>query len=423
MSSANREKILSKLKKQITINYSPELYLLGPKKKGMNPCRLLWHLDVLFLPGELSVDMLKGYLKPCLDKDIALIFDQKVIDLNPCVRAVIHQLFEVACEWPVSRPEPTSYEIEDASREIRKFSPNLVVSVGGGSTIDFAKGISHLVPEIRSLPNLFESPGKFSTALPHVAFPTTSGPGTEISPAMIYRRPDGRKMAIVDERLIPEKVIISTDLLVSLPPFETACCVFDGICHCVEILLNPSCPYIAQELATVALSVFLSELMNCQMEHKNIFYRLKIAEASLLSSLALRITGAGVSHIISGPISRLIEVPHGVLVSSILLPFLWHFVSNKHEKRLVYLAEKFGYEKVQDFVESLFSLFQDTVLKWIDPIKNQIDTKTRKNWALEALSSPRLVNLQWNLDLNEVLFLLDQSIAMLQTRKIAANGF
>lgn len=241
------------------------------------------------------------------------------------------RVIDVGGHWPD--------EVERLGPETR--TVERIVAIGGGAVIDAGKLLTK--GDGGSLPGTTKTLGKGERALPLSVLPTTAGSGAEVSPAAVYASKSGRKLAIVDDRLVPDEVIVVPELLRSLP-VETACpSLLDGMVHCCEILLNPVSPQIAQIWAESAAGVFVECLSEIRESARRPCLSRDSVEsalaASITSGLALRFTNAGFPHALAGPASR-INCPHGVLTSIALLCIARSENSPEQQERYYRIARK-----------------------------------------------------------------------------------
>jgi len=251
-----------------------------------------------------------------------VVHDPTVSALHPEIRTSLLELFGRVTFEAITETEPSASAVEATADAVAAAEPEVVISVGGGSTIDTAKGACFLTLSRDHLPTTFQSPGTFQRVLPHVTIPTTAGPGAEASPAMVYTTTQRSKTTLVDDRLIPRTIVVVPELATTLPPFETACCVFDGIAHSLEGLWQPSPPALGCMLARSSVHSFMSALPQVLREPSDRSVREALAVASVVSATGLRLTGVGAPHALAGQLGRLVDYPHGGLVAASLLAVL-----------------------------------------------------------------------------------------------------
>ncbi len=293
----------------------------------------------------------------------AIVCDSNVDRLHPSLRQTLTETCDCVFFETVPDHEPKAASIQDLAFRAMRANPKAVVSVGGGSTIDTGKGLCAIGSKDYILPKCFQSPGRFENAMTHVVVVTTSGPGAEASPAMVYGFDSEARTAVVDDRLIPKTVVVLPPLLASLPRFNTACCVLDGIVHSFESLVSGLNRHFAHPLAIAALRVFLEGLPKVLEKPGDLDLREQLAVASILSSTGLRATGAGAAHTLGATLALMIDCPHGALVAACLLTLLRKDVECSDAcVRLNAIARDLGFDRFAEILNLLDKIFQKHVL-------------------------------------------------------------
>jgi alcohol dehydrogenase class IV len=374
--------------------------------------------DIHFFETDLVFDTIEEEL---LGKPVVLVYDRNVLKAHPMLEHTLSKAFRIVAKRPLREVEPLADGIEESADAARAAGSELVISVGGGSTIDTAKGVALLVPSARQLPEDFQTPGDFDTALSHIAIPTTAGPGAEVSPAMVYRTNRGCKTAVVDSRLIPHSVIIFPQLATSLPPFETTCCLFDGICHSIESWLAPRSSYLAKSFAVGALRAFIEDLPRAVARPANKTIRARLALASVISSLGLQSTNSGAAHALSNVVPPTAKVPHGALVSAMLLALLSDDLSTAEPPYpFVHLATALNYRTFEALLEHLLLLYQVHMLGGIVDLSIRTDLGSITSRLENTLKDARLTNHPASIDSERALRVCTAAIRLLQSRSIDA---
>lgn len=197
-------------------------------------------------------------------------------------------------------PDPTVELAAEGTAKLRAFHPELLVALGGGSTMDLAKTMAWFSKE----KCLF------------VAIPTTSGSGSEVTDFAVLTH-EKVKYPLVDPVLRPDVAILDSDLLQQLPKGLIAETGFDVLSHAVEAYVAKNSGTISDLLAREAFSSAYASLPASYAGNQDV--RLKIHKASTLAGLSFTQAGLGLCHAISHAVGGLYHVPHGRL-NAILLP-------------------------------------------------------------------------------------------------------
>ena len=223
----------------------------------------------------------------------------------------------------VSR-EPTVAMVDAGAKLARDVKPKLVVSVGGGSVIDCAKTIAALAVNEGSVEDYLEGVGRglpvANTPLPHIAIPTVSGTGAEMTKnAVIVSLEKGYKKSMRADGMIPTIALIDPLLTVTVPPPITATGGMDAITQlfepCVTLKRRPETTMLALE----GLRIARMALVKCYEEGGSALAREQMALVSMLGGVCLANSGLGMAHGIAAGLGALFDMSHG-LACGILLP-------------------------------------------------------------------------------------------------------
>lgn len=230
--------------------------------------------------------------------------------------------------------------IEACVEEVRGFAPDLVVGIGGGSSMDMAKVVAVLLThggDIRSYYGEFAVPGP---VMPLIAMPTTAGTGSEVTPvAVISDDERGMKVGIASPYLIPLIAICDPELTITCPPGLTACSGADALTHAVEAyttLARPVDPMLTQDhvfvgknvlsdhFARLAIANIFLFLERAYRDGSDIEAREGVMLAALAAGCAFGTAGTAAAHALQYPVGNLTHTAHGDGVAT-LLPFVMQF--------------------------------------------------------------------------------------------------
>ena len=198
------------------------------------------------------------------------------------------------------RPDPTVELAAEGTARLKAFHPDLIVAIGGGSTMDCAKAMAFFAKEDAKL----------------VAIPTTSGSGSEVTDFAILTH-NKVKHPLVDKRLRPCMAILDSDLLQELPPSLIADTGFDLLTHAVEAFVATGAGSFSDMLAREAFCSAYGVLPASYAGRKEV--RLQIHQAATMAGMAFTQAGLGLCHAMSHALGGMFHVPHGQL-NAVLLP-------------------------------------------------------------------------------------------------------
>ena len=236
-----------------------------------------------------------------------------------------------------SEPEPTLSKLDTLADEYRKKRFDILLAVGGGSSIDTAKGLSVLVTHggkgIDSLgTNLVPGP-----CIPVVAVPTTAGTGSEATNIAIFGDTERQlKLAIVSPYIFPRLSIVDPTLTYGCPANVSAASGLDALVHAIECYTGKKANTFTDALALEAISLIAGSLRTAVADGSNEEARNHMSEAAMLGGIMIVNSGTTAVHAMAYPLGARFHVPHGV-ANSLLLPYVMeqNFCSNLEKFAMV----------------------------------------------------------------------------------------
>ena len=213
-----------------------------------------------------------------------------------------------------SNPELDSINL--ATKIFKRFKPDTIIAIGGGSVIDTAKSV--LAFSENSLQDIFCNNIYIPEKKPFfIAVPTTAGSGSESTHfAVLYV--EGKKYSIANNRLIPDAIVLDPELTISCPKDLTICSGIDAICQCVESYWSNSSTVESRDLAIKGLSFLMPTFFNVINHPQNIDFRKDMLLGSNLSGKAINISKTTSGHALSYSLTSNFHIPHGLAVLSVM---------------------------------------------------------------------------------------------------------
>ena len=197
-------------------------------------------------------------------------------------------------------PNPTVEIITAGAKIAREFGAEVIIGLGGGSSMDSAKAISvESTHEGTSWDYLFyktpqPDPSKL---IPVIAVSTTSGTGSQVTQVAVITNPSvSDKSALYNNILYPQVCIVDPELMISVPKFVTATTGFDVLCHAFESTINPGTGAYVDLLAWEAISIVVEYLPKVLNDLGNLEAREKMAYADILAGLCIANAGVTLPH-------------------------------------------------------------------------------------------------------------------------------
>ena len=222
------------------------------------------------------------------------------------------------------REEPAEREIDRAAEFARDAKPDALVAVGGGSSIDTAKGINFLVGGGGRMRD-YRGPATARGALmPLVAVPTTAGTGSEMqSYALIAEDDTHRKMACGDPRAVPRAVILDPELTVSMPRRVTAAAGVDALVHGLECAVTKTRSAASLLFAHEAFRLVVHHLERVLGSPGDVQARGAMLLGACWAGQAIEASMLGAAHAAANPLSAQHGVVHGHAVGLLAPHVIW----------------------------------------------------------------------------------------------------
>lgn len=225
------------------------------------------------------------------------------------------------------KPNPTVSNVKAGIEACKNASADFIVAIGGGSSMDTAKGIGIVVhnPEFSDIISLEGVADTKKKSLPIIALPTTAGTAAETTiNYVIIDESRQAKMVCVDPNDIPAVAIIDAELMYSLPKSLTAATGMDAMTHAIEGLITKAAWEMSDMFELKAIEMIYKYLPIAVNDPTNPEGRNGMAVAQYIAGMAFSNVGLGVDHGMAHPLSALFDVPHGV-ACAMLLPTVMRF--------------------------------------------------------------------------------------------------
>lgn len=275
----------------------------------------------------------------------ALIVTDKVLNQLGVAARIQGQLEEAGVKAVVfdgAEPNPTDTNVADGLAVFAKNGCDAIVSLGGGSAHDCAKGIGMVATNGGNIRD-YEGINKSKKPMPpFVAINTTAGTASEMTRFCIITNTSTHvKMAIVDWRCTPNVAINDPVLMVGKPPALTAATGMDALTHAVEAYVSIAATPITDACAIKAIELIAEYLRPAVANGANLEARDKMAYAEFLAGMAFNNASLGYVHAMAHQLGGFYNLPHGVC-NAILLPAVCEFNLIAAAKRLGDIAVALG---------------------------------------------------------------------------------
>lgn len=232
--------------------------------------------------------------------------------------------------------------VDAATAMARDLKADCIVSVGGGSVIDTAKAVCVTLKNGGKANDHIAFYRLSEPQTPHIAIPTTSGTGSEVTNiAVIKSKLAGRKVYIIDTRIMPNTAILDPRFTMSLPPGLTATTALDAMSHAVEALTSTSSNRICDGQALHAIRLIGENLPSAVADGRNEKARLNMQVAATMAGWGFTVAGVGLAHSMAHTLGIMFNVPHGA-ACGIMLPKVMRFNVDYAAGKLALVAQALG---------------------------------------------------------------------------------
>lgn len=233
------------------------------------------------------------------------------------------QLFDAVAE------NPTTVHVASGLEVARDFQPNLIVGMGGGSSMDCAKGINFLYSCGGQMQDYWGVGKATGPLLPMIAIPTTAGTGSETqSFALISDATSHVKMACGDRRVAFRAAILDPELTLTQPARVTALTGFDAMAHAIETYVTSRRNPISRSFSREAWRHLASHYLPALREPENLEHRASMQWGACLAGLAIENSMLGAAHALANPLTANFGIAHGQAVA-LMLPAVVRYNGQK----------------------------------------------------------------------------------------------
>ena len=244
---------------------------------------------------------------------------------------------------------PTEAAVRAAAAIYRSQGCDGLIAVGGGSSIDLAKGVAiaatHEGPLVGYATIEGGSPKIGERVAPLIALPTTAGTGSEVARGAILIVDDGRKLGFHSWHLMPKAALLDPELTLGLPAGLTAATGMDAIAHCLETFMAPAVNPPADGIALDGLARGWAHIEPATRNGHDVQARWQMMSASMQGAMAFQ-KGLGCVHSLSHSLGGVDPRLHHGTLNAMFLPAVLRFNASAEsivrERRLQRMAQAMG---------------------------------------------------------------------------------
>ena len=259
---------------------------------------------------------------------VLVVTDQTLLDCGVAGK-VISVLEEAGIAFDVYadvKPNPTVKNVQDGVNKCREVGADVIVTVGGGSSMDTAKGISIIMtnPERYDVVSLNGLSNTVNKGMPVIALPTTHGTAAEVTINYVITDESRQvKMVCVDPHDIPVLAIVDSELMESLPKGTAAATGLDALTHAVEGYITKAHNTMSDMFHMRAIELIFENLPKAVNEKDPVAIE-NMALAQYMAGMGFSNVGLGIVHSMAHQLGAVYDTPHGI-ANAIILPTVMRF--------------------------------------------------------------------------------------------------
>ena len=245
------------------------------------------------------------------NKRVGIVTDDFMMSSGKTRYLISHMPEASVCIFGEVTPDPDIDILTSGAARFKAFKPDVIIALGGGSSLDAAKGIKVTLEEYF---------GDHQIDL--IAIPTTSGSGSEVTSYAIISDPqNGRKYPLISEQLVPEIAILDPNLVLTAPRHVAVDTGMDVLTHAIEAYVSTKHNEFSSALAEKAIEITGQFLFRSYSNAQDTHARNKMHVAACIAGLAFNSASLGLNHGMAHQLGAHFHVPHG-RANAILLPIV-----------------------------------------------------------------------------------------------------
>ena len=278
--------------------------------------------------GKGASEELPNEIKKRNFKKVFLVSDKALVEAG--VTSRIEEILEKANIpyelYSEIKPNPTIKNVTDGVKACKESGADVIVAVGGGSSIDTAKGISIVItnPDRADIKSLNGLSNTINRGMPLIALPTTAGTAAEVTINYVITDEDAEiKMVCVDPNDIPILAIIDSDLMASMPKGLAAATGMDALTHAVEGYITKAHNEMSDMFHMKAIQMIFKYLPSA-VNDKDPYAIEMMGMAQYIAGMGFSNVGLGIVHSMAHQLGAVYDTPHGI-ANAMLLPTVMRF--------------------------------------------------------------------------------------------------
>ena len=278
--------------------------------------------------GNNAREVLAEEIKKGKFKKVFLVTDKPLVDAGVTAK-VEKVLADAGIEYSLYdeiKPNPTIKNVTDGVAACKESGADVIVAVGGGSSMDTAKGIAIVMtnPDRADIKSLNGVSNTVNKGMPMIALPTTAGTASEVTINYVITDEERKiKMVCVDPNDIPIVAIVDSELMASMPKSLAAATGMDALTHAVEGYITKAHNEMSDMFHMKAIKMIFKYLP-AAVNDKNEEAIEMMGMAQYIAGMGFSNVGLGIVHSMAHQLGAVYDTPHGI-ANAMLLPTVMRF--------------------------------------------------------------------------------------------------
>lgn len=239
-------------------------------------------------------------------------------------------------------PDPKIEVVFSSLNAAKDFNPDMIVGLGGGSSLDIAKVTSVMMTNAGPIGKYFGMELIPEPGIPLILIPTTAGTGSEMTSICVLSDTANQvKKGIVSEYMFARLALLDPQLTLALPPHITAMTGMDALVHAIESYTGVRATTFTDTLNFQAICLVATNLRKVFAQGENREARENMLNASCLAGMAFSNTQNGLDHALALAIGGKFHLPHGLL-TAFILPWVMEYNLLANPEKFIRIARAFG---------------------------------------------------------------------------------
>lgn len=314
--------------------------------------------------GKGSRNELSDEIKKRDFKKVFLVSDKALVEAG--VTKKIEEVLENAnipyVLYSDIKPNPSIKNVLDGVDACKKSGADVIVAVGGGSSIDTSKGISIVMtnPDRADIRSLNGASNTVNRGMPIIALPTTAGTAAEVTINYVITDEENKvKMVCVDPNDIPILSIIDSELMASMPKSLAAATGLDALTHAVEGYITKAHNEMSDMFHMKAIEMIFKYLPAAVNDKDEEAIEM-MGMAQYIAGMGFSNVGLGIVHSMAHQLGAVYDTPHGI-ANAILLPTVMRFNGEVCYERFRDILIKLGYDVANSSKEEVIDTFVNKI--------------------------------------------------------------